>query len=85
MRRVTEKFDRWVHKESDRSYHISTNPPKKMVESGHKDCAVHTEDMIDDVTGDPLVKVMIIQRICDVITCGIISIREEGFDSMLIK
>lgn len=53
MRNLQYKFDRWVHLGSGRSYHMIFRPPKTI----SVDLLPPTpENMIDDETGEPLVK-----------------------------
>lgn len=54
MRVLRDKFDRWVHTNSERSYHAVTRPPHSL-EGKH---VLPTDaNMLDDDTGEPLVHV----------------------------
>lgn len=57
MRTLRSKWDRWVAPSTGKSYHILTNPPKKMVETGNEKRSPQAEFMIDDDTGEQLVQV----------------------------
>lgn len=41
------RLDRWVHPSTNRSYHLSSNPPQSYTTSNM---------LFDDETGDPLIK-----------------------------
>jgi adenylate kinase len=43
---------RWVHKESGRSYHTKFQPPKSL-----GDAQPTPDNMLDDITGEPLMQV----------------------------
>ena len=51
---LTERIcGRWIHKASGRSYHVAFDKPASLAASG-EDAAPTTENMLDDVTGEPL-------------------------------
>ncbi len=51
-----DRWDQWVHAPSGRCYHVIRHPPKSMIG------IYPTEDnMLDDETGEKLVKVNIIE------------------------
>ena len=54
MRVLQQKWDRWVHPESRRSYHLTFRPPASF---DGRFLAPSPENMIDDITGEPLVQV----------------------------
>lgn len=56
MRTLRSKWDRWVAPSTGKSYHILTNPPKKMIETGNEKKSPQPEFMIDDDTGEQLVQ-----------------------------
>lgn len=60
MRRLQHKWDRWIHPDSGRSYHLTSKPPKRMVESGMQHSAPIPELMVDDVTDEPLTQVRVL-------------------------
>lgn len=43
---------RWIHKKSGRSYHVTNNPPKSLKAGA----TPSKENMIDDITGEPLMQ-----------------------------
>lgn len=54
MRRLRDRFDRWVHEPTDRSYHALSRPPLSLQ---GKPFVPTSKSMLDDHTGDPLVHV----------------------------
>jgi adenylate kinase family enzyme len=54
MRSLRDKFDRWVHEPTRRSYHVVSRPPKSLQ---GKLLLPTSQNMLDDYTGDPLVHV----------------------------
>lgn len=56
MRTLRNKFDRWVHEPSERSYHVLSRPPESLE---GKEFAPTSFNMIDNVTGESLVQVII--------------------------
>lgn len=57
MKTLLHKFDRWVHEPSGRSYHLVTAPPRTISEERRPSIPAN---MIDDVTGEPLTKVIFV-------------------------
>jgi hypothetical protein len=53
MRSLQKKWDRWIHPDSRRSYHLTFRPPKSF---GGLFLAPTPEIMVDDETGEPLVQ-----------------------------
>lgn len=51
MRSLQNKFDRWIHSDSNRSYHAVSNPP---LSNARKEIPT-SSNMLDDHTGDALV------------------------------
>lgn len=56
MRILCDKFDRWIHTDSERSYHAVTRPPQSL---GGLHLLPNEDNMLDDHTGEPLVHVCI--------------------------
>jgi hypothetical protein len=53
VRQMNHKFDRWIHSPTNRSYHLTSNPPQSNPGSH-----LPTElNMFDDITGESLEKV----------------------------
>jgi hypothetical protein len=53
VRHMNHKFDRWIHSPTNRSYHLTSNPPQSNPGS-HLPTEIN---MFDDATGECLEKV----------------------------